>query len=406
MAAPADRTGRRAFAAVLAASAITNIAYTMPVSLVPVLTQRFAMSALAVSATFGGFALAKALAQPAGGALVDRTRRLPLLAASGLLVTAVTIGGLSLAGTGTQIVAWRLAWGVAEGLTFPPLYRLVICLAPRAGLEPERGMGRFGAVAVAGMAAGPGASGLVHAYLGFSGVFVLGAVLTCAGGLLLLALVPRDATGAATGIDRTRSRRALAPAALLLVAVFGVTDLINNAVYAALEPTLPLYLKGMYGQDAVAWVSALFTAGLIVFAIVSSYSGRLVAGARLLVAGAVGFGVAAAALLGIGISARAWLLVPCFLVFMATQPVLYIMARRGVALVPADRLGRAFGLFGLLSDTGYIIGPTLGTLAYTTWSGHGLAAGAALCALATAGCLLLRDLPERLSTSARTEVIT
>ena len=66
-------------------------------------------------AAFSGFALAKALAQPVGGVLVDRVRRASLLGLFGRCLTAATIVGLAFAGAGGPGLVWRVARGGAAG---------------------------------------------------------------------------------------------------------------------------------------------------------------------------------------------------------------------------------------------------------------------------------------------------
>jgi DHA1 family multidrug resistance protein-like MFS transporter len=83
-------------AALLLSAAMMNVAYSMLVPLVPELTGRFHLTALEVAAAFSGFALAKALAQPLGGMLGDRTARPQLLGCIGLSLTSATIVGLYL----------------------------------------------------------------------------------------------------------------------------------------------------------------------------------------------------------------------------------------------------------------------------------------------------------------------
>jgi DHA1 family multidrug resistance protein-like MFS transporter len=388
-------SGMRARIAVLMLSAaMMNVAYTMLIPLVPELTGRFHLSALQIAAAFSGFALAKALAQPIGGILVDRVARPPVLGCVGLCLTAVTIGGLAFADAGWQVLAWRLAWGVAEGITMPVLYRLASSLGASSHYGTTRVMGWFGGSCTAGMVIGPAVVGLLYVSLGFMGVFLAGAVVTGSGGVLLLALRYRTVEPEAEETVPARrggSVRLLA----LLVGVFAVIDLVNNGVFAAMEPVVPLHLDHLTG-NGVGATSIIFTAGLAVFMLVTLTCARFIESRPLLLVAAVSFGIEAVGLVVVGVAGGVVLVCAGFLVFMTAQPVVYMIARRGVNLVPAHQLGRAFGAFGLVSDIGFIVGPLLGTLLYSRGGASVFVVMGVIAAVAGVGALFVRRLPDRL----------
>ena len=127
---------------------------------------------------------------------------------------------------------------------------------------------------------------------------------------------------------------------------------------------LPLRLEPLADHTSVTLTSALFAAGMAVFAVVSAVSGKLIERVTLLVTGAAAFMLSATALVVTGLVGSAYVISGCFLVFMIGQLILYIVARRGIALVPEERVGRAFGAFGVLSDLGYVLGPRLAASYY------------------------------------------
>jgi MFS family permease len=382
-------------AALLLSAAMMNVAYTMLVPLVPELTGRFQMSPLEVAAAFSGFALAKALAQPLGGILVDRTARPQLLGFIGLSLTAATVVGLAFATAGWQVLAWRLAWGAAEGLVMPVLYQLASSLGAGSRFGTTRVMGWFGGCCTAGMVIGPAVVGLLYPVLGFTGVFLAGAAVTAGGGVLLLGLrvvaVDEPEPVEQSVATRTRAVRML----VVLVGLFAVVDLINNALFAALEPVVPLHLDRLTG-NGVAYTSVIFTAGLAVFMIVAMTCARFVESRPLLVISAIAFGAEAIGLAAIGLFDGIVAMTAGLLLFMTAEPVLYLVARRGVNLVPRHQLGRAFGAFGLVSDIGFIVGPLLGALAYYQLGTSAFLIMAAVAAVAGLGAFLLRKLPNQL----------
>jgi MFS transporter, DHA1 family, multidrug resistance protein len=390
-----NRTG---IAALLLSAAMMNIAYTMLVPLVPVLTGRFQLSAVEVAAAFSGFALAKAIAQPVGGVLVDRVRRASLLGLVGLGLTAATIVGLAFAGAGWQVLVWRLAWGVAEGLTMPVLYQLASVLGASSTYGTTKVMGWFGGSCTAGMVLGPAVVGALHPFLGFTGVFLAGAAVTAGGGVLLFAMLPGAATTPAAepaAPAPAGSRSSAIGVLAVLVGLFAAIDLINNALFATLEPVLPLHLDRLTG-NGIGYTSVLFTIALAVFMIGTVTCARLIESRPLLVVATAAFGAEAVGLAVMGLTGGVVALCAGLLVFMTAQPVLYMVARRGVNLVPRHQLGRAFGAFGLVSDIGFIAGPLLGALIYSRIGTGAFLVMAGVAGAAALGALLLRRTPDRL----------
>jgi MFS family permease len=390
-----NRTG---IAALLLSAAMMNIAYTMLVPLVPVLTGRFQLSAVEVAAAFSGFALAKALAQPVGGVLVDRVRRASLLGLVGLGLTAATIVGLAFADAGWQVLVWRLAWGVAEGLTMPVLYQLASVLGASSTYGTTKVMGWFGGSCTAGMVLGPAVVGVLHPFLGFTGVFLAGAAVTAGGGVLLFAMLPGAATAPAAepaAPAPAGSRTSAIGVLAVLVGLFAAIDLINNALFATLEPVLPLHLDRLTG-NGIGYTSVLFTIALAVFMIGTVTCARLIESRPLLVVATAAFGAEAVGLAVMGLTGGIVALCAGLLVFMTAQPVLYMVARRGVNLVPRHQLGRAFGAFGLVSDIGFIAGPLLGALIYSRIGTGAFLVMAGVAGAAAVGALLLRRTPDRL----------
>lgn len=388
---------RTGIGALLLAAAMMNVAYTMLVPLVPELVSRFQMSALEVAAAFSGFALAKALAQPLGGVLVDATSRPRVLAMAGLGLTAATIVGLAFATAGWQVLSWRLAWGAAEGITMPVLYHLASSLGAGSRHGTARVMGWFGGSCTAGMVVGPAVIGLLHPFLGFTGVFLAGAAVTAGGGVLLLRLkaAEPDASAPVEAPVPTRARHRVLRRLAVLVGLFAVIDLVNNALFAALEPVVPLHLDHLTG-NGVAYTSAIYTAGLAVFMLGATFCGRFVESRPLLGIAMAAFAVETVGLAAVGLFDGVAAMCAGLLLFMTAEPVLYLVARQGVSLVPAHLRGRAFGAFGLVSDIGFILGPVLGAVAYAGLGTSVFLVMAGVAAVVGLGAAALRRLPDRL----------
>ncbi len=349
----------------LATAGSINVAYTALIPLVPLLRREMGASLAVIGLSFTVFALARGLAQLLGGYLADR---LParLVAVGALVLAGAAIAGFAFAGSGTELVAWRGLWGAAEGVLTPALYRLGVLVATERGIEQGRLMGWFGSAAVGGMAAGPALVGVMGSVLSFRAIFLIAAAVTLATAALAAVALRVDERSAARSLDaaaaaRTPQRGGAGLRSMLLpIVLFGGIDLVNNGLYAALEPLLPLTIEAQLG-GGVGPTALLFSWGLVVFAVVAAAGGGLVERMRpLTFAGALFAGIAVA--MGVIGVARGYVVLALgFTAFMALHPLLYVAARRGLSERCAGR-ATAFGYFGAVSDLGFVLGPALGTL--------------------------------------------
>jgi MFS family permease len=370
---------------------LANVAYTILIPFVPTLQSRFGMGATAVGLAFGGFAAAKALSQPLGGWSVDRLRA-RTVAVAGLAVAAAATVALAAAGNAGSVIGCRLLWGLGEGFAIPALYRLASALGDRSHFGQARVLGWFGCASVIGMTLGPGVVALFSHLLTFQVAFLLGGLLTATAAAVLRYTVDpelgRDPSGGphpheTAGVAVT-GRRLM----MLLVIGFGLLDFVNNFVYAALEPVLPLYATETIGVDTRT-VSILFFVGLAAFAAVSAAGGPVVQRYGERTAAAVSLAVQAVALTAAGLVATVEGLAVSFFLLMVFQPLVYVAARSAISSIASAHQGKAFGLFGLISDLGWIAGPVLASAALATVHGNVMFLLAALAAVAAVGALAL-----------------
>jgi MFS family permease len=385
----AAHSARVQVGSLLAAVAATNVAYTILIPLVPTLSAQFGMSAFAIGLAFSGFAATKAISQPVGGWAVDRLNA-RTIALTGMLLTAFATAALGFATSGSAIIGCRLLWGVGEGIAIPALYRLASGLGRQTGAGESRVFGWFGAAAVVGMAAGPGMVGLFAGALGFRGVFLIGGLLTLLSSVLLAIVLPerqpagdqpvRRAAIAKRSTWRSRMRtswREFAQVGLL----FGLLDFSNNFVYAALEPVLPLHASVAFGAG-LAVISAVFFIGLVIFAAVAAVAGSSVERFGAVPVAATGFAASTLGLAAMSTDLGFTVLVVGFLLVMICQPVIYVCARSDIANLSDHNQGKAFGLFGVISDLGWVLGPLAGTSLLRTLGGGSFGMLAAITGIA------------------------
>lgn len=398
-------------ATLLVAVVSVNASYTVLIPFIGELGTRAHAGPAVIAGTFALFAAAKTLAQPVGGWWVDRWRP-GAVACCSLTVCGVGTVITALARDPVTLLTGRVVWGVGEGLVCPALYAGMSALCARYDIPTSRMMGNFGSAAVAGFLLGPLAAG-VAAPLGIEALFIAGAVLTVVTGFGLLYAIPHSR--AREEVGGTVSAAAPVGAAPVgagpdslpevvppqperwwaMIVALGVLDMSTFLVYAALEPVLPLYLGATHTGSAREAISVVFTIGLAASGICVWALGRWTGAIRLPVLVAAGLALVSIGLPGLAISPDPLPVSAWFVVYTAGYSVLFLAARRGVLELreAAVHQGKAFGLFGMVSDVGNIIGPALGVLLWHV-TGRGvfvlLGLGTSLMLLAVVGGVLAR----------------
>ncbi|MFD6530525.1 MFS transporter [Streptomyces sp. NPDC060184] len=403
---------RRRAALLLAAVVSVNASYTVMIPFVPDLEHRVDAGPLVVALTFALFAAAKALAQPVGGWWVDRWRadRVAMLS---MLLAAVGIAATALATDGVTLLTARVVWGVGEGLVSPALYAGMTALCRRYDVPTGRMMGSFGAAAIAGFLLGPLVAG-VAGPAGLTGLFLAGAAVTAVTAVGLVLAIPgpdagktadtgaADATGDPGALGAAAATDAPAPTEPAAAAgapaspsrwyvwalLLGLMDMFTFIVYSALEPLLPMHLRAV--DDAASSrsaISAVLVGGLAVSAFVMWLMGRFSPSLRRLTV--TGLVLSAVGLCALAAGTSVQVVAACFLVYMAGYATLFLAARRGVVELKAANAddGKAYGLFGFVSDLGNVVGPLIGVALYETTGRFtfvllGAASGVALLAVA------------------------
>jgi MFS family permease len=350
--------GRRALLLLIAVISV-NASYTVLIPFVPDLEERVGAGPVTIALVFALFAAAKALFQPVGGAWVDRWRP-RAVACVALNIAAVGIVLTAFATDSVTLLVGRFVWGIGEGLVTPALYAGMSALCKRYDIAAGRMMGNFGSAAVAGFLLGPLVAG-VAAPFGLEALFVVGAVVTSLTAFGLLYAIPdaqaeKAETAASGGANRWWA----------WVLVLGVLDLFTHLVYTALEPLLPLYLSGAAEGSARGAISVVFVVGLATSAVSMWALGRYTERFGLVPMIGTGLAILGAGLAAMAVSASVVPVAAAFLVVMVGYAILFLTARRGIVELKsaAESQGTAFGLFGLVSDVGNVLGPVAGVVLY------------------------------------------
>jgi MFS family permease len=352
--------GQRRALLLLIAVISVNASYTVLIPFVPDLEERVGAGPVTIALMFALFAAAKALCQPVGGAWVDRWRP-RAVACVALNIAAVGIVMTAVAADSVTLLAGRFVWGIGEGLVTPALYAGMSALCRRYDVSSSRMMGNFGSAAVAGFLLGPLVAG-VAAPFGLEALFVAGAALTSLTAFGLLRAIPDMPAEAHEETERVTGRQRW----WRWVLVLGLLDLFTHLVYTSLEPVLPLYLSGAATGSARGAISVVFVVGLATSAVSMWVLGRVADRLALVPLVGVGLLLLGGGLAGMAASAAVLPVAAAFLVVMVGYAVLFLTARRGIVELrsAAASQGAAFGLFGLVSDVGNVLGPVVGVVLY------------------------------------------
>jgi MFS family permease len=351
--------GRRALLLLVAVISV-NASYTVLIPFVPDLEERVGAGPVTIALVFALFAAAKALFQPVGGWWVDRWRPRAVacvalnVAAAGIVLTAFAEDSVTL-------LIGRFVWGIGEGLVTPALYAGMSALCKRYDIAAGRMMGNFGSAAVAGFLLGPLIAG-VAAPFGLATLFVVGAVVTSLTAFGLLYAIPDAAVETSPDAPVTPSARRW----WVWVLVLGVLDLFTHLVYTSLEPLLPLYLSGATSGSARGAISVVFVVGLATSAVSMWVLGRYTERFGLVPMIGTGLAILGVGLAAMAVSASVVPVAAAFVVVMVGYAILFLTARRGIVELKsaAASQGSAFGLFGLVSDVGNVLGPVAGVVLY------------------------------------------
>ncbi|MFI6317462.1 MFS transporter [Nonomuraea sp. NPDC050556] len=335
-----------------------NVAYS---ALFPVLGEAQAglgLDAGQLAVFLSAYAVAMLVMGPVGGWLSDRYGAavvLPLAVACG----AVGMGCVAVADGPVAAIAGRVLWGVGAGLQIAPYNQLAAAVAARSGVPAARVFSVAGAALMASLGVGPLLAGLLHPVMSFRGILAVIAACTVTAAVIGwygLRAVPNPEPEPE---DKGPSSGWVRP-----VILFGGFDLLIVVVETAMEPLVPLTL----GTPGAA--SLVLTVGTAAYVVGVLAGGRLPR--RFLHPGF--------ALASMLCGACVVLLMPGVVAFALLNLCLahcYLVIRECMSQDPAVT-GRAWGMFGLFSGAGVMLGPVLGVAVHT------LAPGAAFTLVAAA----------------------
>lgn len=326
---------------------------------------------------FGLYAVISTFSQLAGGSLVDRIGRKPVMLFS-MFGNAVAVLGFGLGGP-LMSAPGALRLGViaviitALGLTgaaFGPAVNAMVADL----VESQKRSQAYGLLRVVqnlGIAIGPAVGGLIATHSSYLLLFAISAVASAIYGVMIALYIretlPKRALGAQTAVQP----KGAGMGDVLRDRVFMLFTLLSMAVllsYSQMTTTLPVYLnRGFAVSEQWFGLMMSLNAGMVVlfqFSVtrITSRYGRSVMMALGAVFYALGFGLFAGGSL--------WTLIGALPFFFLAQAVLTtgemiivpVSQAFAADIAPQDMRGRYMGVFGLAYTAGYGLGPMLGGL--------------------------------------------
>jgi len=239
-----------------------------PQSLLPLLAQEFSATPAEISLTMTATAFAIAITAPFAGAIADVLGRKRVIAAAMLLLTIPT-AMIAFAPSLHALLFWRFA----QGLVLPPVFTVVVAYIGEEWPPAEATgvTGLYMAATSVGGFSGRFFSGLLADTVGWRNGFIAIAAVTCACGLAVAAILPRErnfvrsqglAASARSMLQHLRNPTLLATYAVgfgtlfNFIALFTYVNFVLAAPPFSLPPTLlgAIFVTYLAGSVALLWL--------------------------------------------------------------------------------------------------------------------------------------------------------
>ena len=347
---------------------------------------------------FGLYAVISTVSQLAGGALVDRIGRKPVMLFS-MFGNAVAVLGFGLGGPLMSVPgALRLAVIAviitALGLTgaaFGPAVNAMVADL----VESQKRSQAYGLLRVVqnlGVAIGPAVGGLIATHSSYLVLFVISAVASAIYGVMIAVFIRETLPKQAPADQAAAKQKGASMWDVLRDRVFILFTLLSTATvisYSQMTTTLPVYLNRSFGVSE-QWFGLLMSLNAMMVVLfqfpisrITSRYGRSVMMAVGAVFYAVGFGVFAEGPLWALLGALPFFFLAQAILTVGEMIIVPVSQAFAADIAPEDMRGRYMGVFGLAYTAGFGLGPMLGGLVMDHLGGQYIWYGA------FASCMLL-----------------
>jgi MFS transporter, DHA1 family, multidrug resistance protein len=371
---------------------VNQLGFGIVVPVTPIYARTFGVNEAAIGLVVAVYGLGRFLFSVPVGQAADRFGRKQVIL-GGTLLTCVGSLLCGLAGDFTQLLIFRFIAGVGSTAVITGTQIVVADIATRQNrgrmMSTYQGFFQF-AVGV-----GPGVGGLVALFAGYRAPFFVFAALTLVAGLIAVTSLPdtrkrlgETVSGSVIPGGKSAYRLLLGNVGFLTIAVVSLVAAFNRT--GAIFSIVPLMGVERLGLNEAAIGAALTVANLCNLAIIG-FAGILVDrfGRKLVI-------VPSCLISGLAFAGFAFANgYPMFVFSAVLWAVGVALSGSASAAYAADQAppganGVTMGIYRMLSDAGYVIGPTvLGLIAAASGAQMSLLAAAALAVVATIPFMLL-----------------
>lgn len=348
------------------------LGFGVVIPVLPVFVRSFDVGFVEIGAVISAFALARLIATPFVGRLVDRGGERTILAI-GIGIVAISSGLVGFAGSYPEVLILRGAGGIGSAMF--SVSAMTLLLSTAAPETRARSVGFYqGGFLIGGMA-GPAVGGILAAVSLRAPFFFYAATLIVAGviGLVLLRRPVKTATAdAAAQIPLgvvVRDRRFIAACVANFAQGWG-----SMGARSALIPVLIVEVL----RGTSAWTGVAFAIAAVVQTLCLGPAGRFVdrVGRRPAMIGA--FSIAAVLLMAISIAPNFAVLTVLLCLYGAAAAFMGTAPAASVGDAAGPRNARPVAIFSAFSDAGAIVGPLVAGALLDAFSWPAAFASAAL----------------------------
>ena len=341
---------------------VSMLGFGLIVPLLPIYGREMGASGIYLGLLTSLFGITRALTSLPGGVLADRVGRKKLIA-TGLFIYTVVMFLFGISTNLYHLLILRACQGAASGIVWPVAATMVADIVESK--DRGKALGFFSMMWDAGIAIGPVLGGLLSAAFSITVPFFVCSILSLTSALLVVFRVRETHTQSETPVTTHFEGLSFHKLSLIGVCITGFTA---SFAMGLVQPILPLYGNEVIGLDEAS-IGLIFGAMGVARFIVKAPSGILsdrIGRKRVTMTGLVLNGVFTSSMA----FTRSFLSLTSLSVARAfglgmTMPSINALV---TSLTTQEKRGKVMGIFSMSRNSGLVVGPLLGGVAFDTIS--------------------------------------
>lgn len=345
---------------------LTMLGFGIIIPILPFFAENVGASSFEIGILFASYNIMQFLFAPIWGALSDRIGRKPLIA-FGLFGFSITFILFGLAGSYTEMLAYRILGGIVSAAALPTVTAMVADVFPPE--ERAKGMGIIGAGIGLSFVFGPAIGGFLSPY-GFAvPFFASGGVALLTFFLILFALPESLPKEKRTGMARDKQGNLLTVVFGPLSLMYGIMFVVSFA-FSGLETTFALFIHDLYGFTSKDLGMMFLVMGIISAFVQAGLIGKMVKRLGEPLVLTIGLVLYAVGFFSIPLAANFWALALTLSLFGAGQGMIRATGTAMITQRTSQGQGVTSGAISSMDSLGRILGPLAGGAVYQ-WTASG-----------------------------------